>query len=82
MSFTVVPPHNLDLQADTRHMIGSWFVAFSGCLEAAAAVLSLAASIHMQSLGCVALKERGLTVPEIMLIAGTRVALGAGLGLL
>jgi hypothetical protein len=30
MSFTVVPPHNLDLQAVTRHMIGSWFVAFSG----------------------------------------------------
>jgi hypothetical protein len=29
-----------------------------------------------------ALKERGFTVPEIMLIAGTRVALGAGLGLL
>jgi hypothetical protein len=29
-----------------------------------------------------ALTERGLTVPEIMLIAGTRVALGVGLGLL
>lgn len=29
-----------------------------------------------------ALKERGLTIPEIILIAGTRVALGAGLGLL
>jgi hypothetical protein len=29
-----------------------------------------------------ALTERGLTIPEIMLIAGTRVALGAGLGLL
>ena len=28
------------------------------------------------------LKERGLTVPEIMLIAGTRVALGVGIGLL
>jgi len=27
-------------------------------------------------------KERGLTIPEIMLIGGTRVALGAGLGLL
>jgi hypothetical protein len=26
--------------------------------------------------------ERGLTIPEIILIAGTRVALGAGLGLL
>ena len=26
--------------------------------------------------------ERGMTIPEIMLIAGTRVALGAGLGLL
>ena len=29
-----------------------------------------------------ALTERGLTIPEIILIAGTRVALGAGLGLL
>jgi hypothetical protein len=29
-----------------------------------------------------ALKERGLTIPEIILIAGTRVALGTGLGLL
>jgi len=29
-----------------------------------------------------ALKERGLTIPEIILIAGTRVAAGAGLGLL
>ena len=29
-----------------------------------------------------ALTERGLTIPEIMLIAGTRVALGIGLGLL
>jgi hypothetical protein len=28
------------------------------------------------------LAERGLTIPEIMLIAGTRVALGAGIGLL
>lgn len=28
------------------------------------------------------LTKRGFTVPEIMLIAGTRVALGAGLGLL
>ena len=26
--------------------------------------------------------ERGLTIPEIMLIGGTRVALGVGLGLL
>jgi hypothetical protein len=26
--------------------------------------------------------ERGLTIPEIMLIGGTRVALGAGIGLL
>jgi hypothetical protein len=43
MPFTVVPPHNLDLQAVTRHMIGSWFVPFSGGLEAAAAGLSLAA---------------------------------------
>jgi hypothetical protein len=29
-----------------------------------------------------ALTERSLTIPEIMLIAGTRVALGAGIGLL
>jgi hypothetical protein len=29
-----------------------------------------------------ALTERGLTIPEIMLIAGTRVALGVGIGLL
>ena len=29
-----------------------------------------------------ALTEKGLTIPEIMLIAGTRVALGAGIGLL
>ena len=28
------------------------------------------------------MKERGLTIPEIMLVAGTRVALGAGIGLL
>ena len=28
------------------------------------------------------MKERTLTIPEIMLIAGTRVALGAGIGLL
>jgi hypothetical protein len=28
------------------------------------------------------MKERTLTLPEIMLIAGTRVALGAGIGLL
>ena len=28
------------------------------------------------------MKERGLTIPEIMLIGGTRVALGAGIGLL
>ena len=28
------------------------------------------------------MKERRLTIPEIMLIGGTRVALGAGLGLL
>jgi len=28
------------------------------------------------------LQERGLTIPELMLIAGTRVALGAGIGLL
>jgi hypothetical protein len=29
-----------------------------------------------------ALKERGLTIPEIILIAGTRVAFGVGVGLL
>jgi hypothetical protein len=29
-----------------------------------------------------ALTERAFTVPEIMLVAGTRVALGAGIGLL
>jgi hypothetical protein len=29
-----------------------------------------------------ALTKRGLTIPEVMLIAGTRVALGVGLGLL
>ena len=29
-----------------------------------------------------ALTERGLTIPELMLVAGTRVALGVGLGLL
>ncbi len=28
------------------------------------------------------MKERGLTVPEIVMIAGTRVALGAGIGFL
>ena len=28
------------------------------------------------------MQERGVTIPELMLIAGTRVALGAGLGLL
>lgn len=28
------------------------------------------------------MKEKVLTIPEIMLIAGTRVALGAGVGLL
>jgi hypothetical protein len=28
------------------------------------------------------MQERSLTIPELMLIAGTRVALGAGLGLL
>ena len=29
-----------------------------------------------------ALTERGFTIPEIMLVAGTRVALGVGVGLL
>jgi hypothetical protein len=28
------------------------------------------------------MRERGFTIPELILIAGTRVALGAGLGLL
>ena len=32
--------------------------------------------------GHMALTERAFTIPEIMLIAGTRVALGAGIGLL
>jgi hypothetical protein len=36
----------------------------------------------MRIYGYMALTERGLTIPEIMLIAGTRVALGAGIGLL
>jgi hypothetical protein len=31
---------------------------------------------------CMALKERGLTIPEIILIGGTRAALGVGVGLL
>jgi len=30
----------------------------------------------------VAMQQRGLTIPELILIAGTRVALGAGLGML
>jgi hypothetical protein len=30
----------------------------------------------------ISMKERTLTMPEIMLIAGTRVALGVGIGLL
>jgi hypothetical protein len=29
-----------------------------------------------------ALKQRAVTIPEVMLIAGTRVALGVGVGLL
>src|SRR5579862_7481145 len=37
---------------------------------------------HICNPGPMALTERGLTIPELMLIAGTRVALGAGLGLL
>ena len=28
------------------------------------------------------MQQRGLTIPELILIAGTRVALGAGIGLL
>ena len=32
--------------------------------------------------GRMVLKERGLTIPEIILIAGTRVAFGMGVGLL
>jgi hypothetical protein len=31
---------------------------------------------------CLSMKERSLTIPEIMLIVSTRVALGAGVGLL
>ena len=33
-------------------------------------------------LGEVSMKERTLTIPDLALIAGTRVALGAGIGLL
>ena len=36
----------------------------------------------VQSWSRMALKERGVTIPEIILIAGTRVALGVGIGLL
>lgn len=36
----------------------------------------------MRIWGYMALTERTFTIPEIMLIAGTRVALGAGIGLL
>jgi hypothetical protein len=36
----------------------------------------------MRSERSVFMRERGLTIPEIMLIGGTRVALGVGLGLL
>ena len=39
-------------------------------------------TLFMRIWGHMALTERGLTIPEIMLIAGTRVALGAGIGLL
>ena len=34
------------------------------------------------NLGYMALTRRAVTIPEVMLIAGTRVALGVGLGLL
>ena len=36
----------------------------------------------MQSWEHMALTQRAVTIPEVMLIAGTRVALGIGLGLL
>jgi hypothetical protein len=36
----------------------------------------------MRTYGHMALTEKSLTIPEIMLIAGTRVALGVGVGLL
>ena len=36
----------------------------------------------MQSWEHMALTPRAITIPEVMLIAGTRVALGVGLGLL
>jgi hypothetical protein len=36
----------------------------------------------MRTYGHMALTEKALTIPEIMLIAGTRVALGVGVGLL
>jgi hypothetical protein len=36
----------------------------------------------MRTYGYMALKQRAVTIPEVMLIAGTRVALGIGLGLL
>jgi hypothetical protein len=35
-----------------------------------------------RSQGSLFMKERGLTIPEIMLVGGTRVAVGVGLGLL
>jgi hypothetical protein len=34
------------------------------------------------NLGEVSMKERTLTIPDLALIAGTRIALGAGIGLL
>jgi hypothetical protein len=37
---------------------------------------------HQTTEGSKFMRERGLTIPEIMLIGGTRVALGVGLGLL
>lgn len=39
-------------------------------------------ALGMPSWRRMALKERGITIPEVMLIAGTRVALGLGIGLL
>ena len=44
------------------------------------------APLSIQVVACVfvesLMSERGFTIPELMLIAGTRIALGAGLGLL
>jgi hypothetical protein len=43
---------------------------------------SLGATNRIQTRERCFMRERVLTIPEIMLIAGTRIALGAGIGLL